>query len=408
MKKTLAVAGMILCVAGSVLAQEAGPKEALAKLFTGQLDSVKLTDAFSRALPREKLSEVISGIEAQLGAFREVRGANNPFTVIFAKGTATAEIHMDAQGRLAGLRFTQLIPAAKDLDGALSRLRSLKGEVSYLVLENGQTLASYRSAKALAVGSSFKLAVLAAVQEAVRSGEHRWDEIVRLRADDRSLPSGILQDWPDGAALTVQTLATLMISISDNTAADTLIHLVGREAVERFSPRNRPFLTTSEAFKLKNPKNADLKEAYLSASETERGILLEQLKSRELPSPDLFTGGPVAPRIEWFFSVEELCKLMKRVSPLDLTTVNPGPASRENWKRVSFKGGSEPGVINLTVALTGKDRRRYCISATQNREDAQIDDTAFFAAFQGVLGVLAGGGATTTPERSDTQGLPDT
>ena len=190
-----------------------------------------------------------------------------------------------------------MIPAAKDLDGALSRLRSLKGEVSYLVLENGQTLASYRSAKALAVGSSFKLAVLAAVQEAVRSGEHRWDEIVRLRADNRSLPSGILQDWPDGAALTVQTLATLMISISDNTAADTLIHLVGREAVERFSPRNRPFLTTSEAFKLKNPKNADLKEAYLSASETERGILLEQLKSRELPSPDLFTGGPVAPRI---------------------------------------------------------------------------------------------------------------
>ena len=70
MKRTLAVAGMILCVAGSVLAQEAGPKEALAKLFIGQLDSVKLTDAFSRALPREKLSEVISSIEAQLGASR--------------------------------------------------------------------------------------------------------------------------------------------------------------------------------------------------------------------------------------------------------------------------------------------------------------------------------------------------
>ena len=41
-----------------------------------------------------------------------------------------------------------------------------------------------------------------------------------------------MQDWPPGAAVTVETLATLMISVSDNTATDTLIRLVGRERVE--------------------------------------------------------------------------------------------------------------------------------------------------------------------------------
>ena len=50
-----------------------------------------------------------------------------------------------------------------------------------------------------------------------------------------------------------------MISISDNTAADHLIHFLGRRAVERQQRRfgmkrprvNEPFLTTRELFQLK-------------------------------------------------------------------------------------------------------------------------------------------------------------
>ena len=39
------------------------------------------------------------------------------------------------------------------------------------------------------------------------------------------------QDWPKGAPVTLHTLATLMISISDNTATDQLIAIVGRDAI---------------------------------------------------------------------------------------------------------------------------------------------------------------------------------
>jgi hypothetical protein len=56
--------------------------------------------------------------------------------------------------------------------------------------------------------------------------------------------------------------------------------------------------------------------------------------------------------VEWFFSTRELCALMAEVRGQPLMQVNPGVANPEDWETISFKGGSEPGVLNLTTALT--------------------------------------------------------
>ncbi len=60
--------------------------------------------------------------------------------------------------------------------------------------------------------------MLDALRSSIDSGDHAWDEVVTLAAGRKSLGSGILQTWPDGSPLTLHTLATLMISRSDNTA----------------------------------------------------------------------------------------------------------------------------------------------------------------------------------------------
>ena len=52
------------------------------------------------------------------------------------------------------------------------------------------------------------------------------------RAGAAGEPSGSLQIEPAGTRYTVSQLADLMISSSDNTAADELSALVGRSAVE--------------------------------------------------------------------------------------------------------------------------------------------------------------------------------
>jgi beta-lactamase class A len=77
-----------------------------------------------------------------------------------------------------------------------------------------------------------KLYVLHALGDAVAAGKLSWDQPLTVTAQLKSLPSGVLQYEPEGTQISVLDAAAKMISISDNTAADMLIHLVGRSAVE--------------------------------------------------------------------------------------------------------------------------------------------------------------------------------
>jgi beta-lactamase class A len=246
----------------------------------------------------------------------------------------------------------------------------------------------------LAVGSAFKLAVLAALQQRINAGQLSWTQQVTLRAQDKSLPSGVLQTRPNGSRYTVADLARYMISISDNTAADLLIHLVGRAAIAPFIPeRDRPILTTRELFVLKDPANKGLRERYLAAaSPAARLAILAQVDQLPLPSlrvlVPLFAKGPVAPRIEYFFSVRRLCGLMARLQRLPQMSINPGVANPAEWTHVAFKGGSEPGVLNLTTMATARNGVTYCVSATWNNT-ALLDEGRFEALYSSVLHSLS-------------------
>jgi beta-lactamase class A len=307
--------------------------------------------------------------------------------VSFEKGEVPAVIVLDPEGRITQLRFLAPRPRFASLEQALAAFRELPGQVSLLVLRNGQELAGLSPDESLAVGSSFKLAILNALWEEIKAGRRSWSEVLELRPQWKSLPTGILQDWPEGAPITLHTLAALMISLSDNTASDVLLAVLGREQVERWSGQNRPFLSTREAFALKNPANRELLERYLRANEVERRRLLSELGQIPLPPPTLFTGGPVAPEVEWFFSTRELCRLIEGVVDLPIMAINPGPVQPKSWQKLAYKGGSEPGMINLTAFLISHQGHQYCVSATWN-DRIVIDEDRFVSLYSGLLEVL--------------------
>lgn len=375
--------------ASSDASQNITPKAALERLLTSEtFKEAWFTEAVLAQVGVTQLQEIVQGLSEQLGAFQRIEGDSSPFTVHFAEGTVTTQITLDAQGRIAGIFFQNLTQKVGSLEQALAEFEALPGEASVLVLKNGEAAAALNADTPLAVGSSFKLAVLATLQAQIAAGEHQWAEVVKLEPEWKSLPSGILQDWPAGTPLTLQTLATLMISISDNTATDALIHIVGRENIEARTERNQPFLTTKEAFKLKNPENEDLLERYLNGDDAQQRDVLAALDERPLPGPELFAGDPVVPQIEWFFTTRELCGLMAQVEDLPLMGVSPGVANPDDWQNIAYKGGSEPGVLNLTTWLEDSSGNSYCVSATVNRDDAPLDDTAVLSLYGGVLEVL--------------------
>ena len=68
--------------------------------------------------------------------------------------------------------------------------------------------------------------------------------------------------------------------------------------------------------------------------------------------------------------------------------VNPGigwPAG--TWKYAGFKGGSEPGVVNLTFLLQRTDGVWFVLAATWNNPARAVDEAAF-AALVNRAGVL--------------------
>ena len=75
--------------------------------------------------------------------------------------------------------------------------------------------------------SVIKLAVLAEYLAQVAAGQLNPNRRLTLEAEDQVGGSGVLKDLQPGLLLTLQDIATLSITVSDNTAANLLINQVG-------------------------------------------------------------------------------------------------------------------------------------------------------------------------------------
>ncbi|HKT80539.1 MAG TPA: serine hydrolase [Vicinamibacterales bacterium] len=368
--------------------QSAPAISALNRLFRDPLQANWFAPTMLAQVPMERLELIVKGLLDTNGVVTSVQPAEDGrFLVVFKKASVPTQITLDTEGRITGLFFAPPVPNKQTVDAVLPEFARLPGRVSVTVTENGRARAGFQSDRSLAVGSSFKLAILAALAEQVSNKTRGWNDVVLLRPEWKSLPSGVLQGWPDGTPLTLAALANQMISISDNTAADGLLDIAGRQAVERQAPRNRPFLTSRQMFILKADGNTELLRRYQSADEGNRRLLLKDIDSRPLPAAAQIRRVPTALDVEWFFTTDELCGLIEKVAGLPAFRINPGLVDPSAWGEVAFKGGSEPGVLNLTTALKSKSGRQYCVAATWN-DDSPVDENRFATLYRFLLAAL--------------------
>ncbi len=226
----------------------------------------------------------------------------------------------------------------------------------------------------LALGSAFKLWVLAALAESVASGARSWTDTVTIEDRYKSLPSGTLQNVPAGTALPLLTVAGQMIAVSDNTAADHLLFTVGRPAVEAMLATtghhdpavDQPFLSTREMFDIKLLLSPADQQAYVSASSDLRRALLATYDLTRDPRTATTAASWTMPilidKVEWFATPTDLCGVMAALkgygekpatkNVLDVLAINPGISAPAGlFAYVGYKGGSEPGVLDLTWLL---------------------------------------------------------
>jgi len=372
------------------------------------------SQGFLAALPAPQIAAFIASLTAQFGAAVDVAvlaprdGTRAALEIRFERGIAKGVIAIDPaeENRVIELVFTSvdsLAPAGDTPEKIAAELAALPGSVNawFGPLEGGAPVLSIAADTPLGLGSTFKLYVLAALAEDVKAGTRQWSDVVPLTA--QSFPSGKLQDWPQGAPITLHTLAGLMISISDNTATDQLIGILGRErilALMRASghadpARNDPFLTTREFFVLKGGDPARIAR-WRAGNAATRIAILDEVAADPASLEDIsaaFATGPKALDIEYFAAPADLAKLfahMRAAADPEAFAIMAihtlaTPAIAANWDYIGFKGGSEPGVLNLTWLLRDQGGIWHMLTLGWNNPDAALDDAKLEGIAQRIL-----------------------
>lgn len=89
----------------------------------------------------------------------------------------------------------------------------------------------YNAGRQFKAASTVKIPIMVEVYRQIERGERSLDDTYVLHDQAKAPGSGILLHLHDGIELTLDDLIYLMISISDNTATNILIDLVGMERV---------------------------------------------------------------------------------------------------------------------------------------------------------------------------------
>lgn len=357
----------------------------------------QLRDAFGKAVKVERLTASATHMAS--------------FRLELERGFADGQIAIDAAAphQVVGLRITATEPrvaAEQSLEAVAQAIRTLPGTTGFtLTALDGAVptaLAAHNARQPLAIGSAFKLVILAELVRATKAGERKWDDPVTL--DGGPLPSGGYTQKPKGTQVSLRELATQMISVSDNSATDLLLHHLGRTKVEAMLPvvglrdgagRNLPFLSTLDMFKIKGVEKGALVKRWVAADTAGRRALLAgpigEAPMSAIPT-DLFQDNvPLyIDTIEWFASADDLVRVMDWLrrntegpagaEARAVLSKNPGIGSAaEAWQWVAYKGGSEPGVLNMTLLLQARDGRWMALAASWNNPAAAVDTLRFQA-----------------------------
>jgi len=309
------------------------------------------------------------------------------------RGPLMATVDVDPAGLVSHLLLSPYLPAPASWAAVHSELRTLAPRVSFAAARitpaGCRVVDGTNATLARPMGSAFKLYVLGALAQAIHSGRLSWNTRLALHPAWKSLPSGVLQDQPGGTVYTLAQYADYMISISDNTAADHLIHEVGRDAVQRQftifgnTAPNAPLLTTRELFALKSWDYPAAATAYAALPAPGRAATLPALDRVPLSAITGWTGPEMIDTLEWFGSPIAMCRafagLWAQHDPHVTTvlTLNDGglglPAAR--FPTVWFKGGAEPGVLTLNYLARTADGALVSASLMLSDPNHPLDES---------------------------------
>jgi beta-lactamase class A len=313
---------------------------------------------------------------------------------------------------VAVLPETTQQPADRVDEVAAVALEKLPGHTGFLFTEltpaGPRVLYGIRQDERFAIGSSFKLFILGTLAAEVNADQRGLDNVMRLRADLKGPPHSEMADWPVDSPVTLQTLALKMISISDNTATDHLLYLLGRERIERqmdemgdrHSQWNRPLLSTREMTMLRDKKTGLQGSAYQELDEAQRRKFLSDHFHGALDYEDVDFDAAAYNLAEWYATPLDMAFALSWLKnntgvgrpayPLRaVLAVDPKlPHDPKAWPYVGFKGGSEDQLLAGNWLLKNKNGRWYTFHVFYNNPQGKADQEKTLKAFGTIFAAI--------------------
>ncbi|NAS22126.1 hypothetical protein GT755_10570 [Herbidospora sp. NEAU-GS84] len=373
----------------------------------GQIEE-NFAPSFIEQVPAEQINEV----SAQLKGLRLVeiqRATETDLVALVESGGNQAKLSMavDPSGKIAGLLVSPADAPTPATWGDIDERLATVAPSGFLAAgQDCKPVHGVEPNRARPLGSMFKLYVLGAVAQEVKAGRLSWTDRLTVTGAKKSLPSGELQNRPDGTKVPVKEAAELMISISDNTATDLLIDRVGKPAVEAVirawssnADKNIPLLTTRELFVLKGADYPKYAEGFLAAPD--RRAYLEDVVDK-VPNSDVtaWTTPRQVTTIEWFGSPADMCRALVNLHGFGGPELNEIMGANDaglgldqkTWPTVWFKGGSEPGVLTLGF-LARSDQNKIGVVVVQAADEKKAlpevaAATQVLAIVRGAFGLL--------------------
>jgi beta-lactamase class A len=302
---------------------------------------------------------------------------------------------------------------SKELDAAAKQAAAeLPGTVGILVTEltpdGVKPLFGKNDKERFAIGSSFKLYILGTLAAEVNGDRRQFENIMRLKPEWVGPPSSEMGTWPMGSPVTLHTLALKMNAISDNTATDHLLHLLGREAIEKqmavmghaHPEWNRPLLSTREMTSLRDKQQNMPGREYAKLDDKSKREFLKK-KFTGKPDYDALDFDTAAYDVsEWYATPLDMAKALdwlKRNSE-DGQPANPIrgilaaetklPHDKKIWPYVGFKGGSEDQILCGNWLLKNKNGHWYTFHVYCNSPKEKVEPAMFIKAIEQLFAAM--------------------
>ena len=240
------------------------------------------------------------------------------------------------------------------------------------------------------LASVFKVPVIVTLYRQADSGKIDLDERVEMTEHAKVPGSGVLRELTPGLELTIKDYRTLMMMISDNTATDMIVDLVGKDDVNNtmleFGLQRTKISTCREIlFELVGLGDVDPKDRTMQLwSETMRKIqegIISRPSRVKMDVGNVSTPREMMTLLEKIYegeaasrtSCEEIIALMKRCQTGENRIWRHLPRDKVE---VAHKTGTVMGVVNDVGIIFPKDGDPYILCAfTKNLVGEDVEST---------------------------------